>query len=321
MLDPDFFRRYRPMPAPFWQWLAIRSWQRQERRSGTRVVFEGLQVPPSTPVIFATNSTQKYDFMPIRVELARRQIPTVTLTKGKNYHWAPMAFLLSRLGVIPLASRGYLLLVDFTGLLGRRPTEDEYRALRSHLDDGTPLPTGEAFARLERTPRRVLGYPFDPTTTGYRALIDQVYAAVMKETLRLTRQAVAAGAHVQIYPEGTAASRLGQGRIGAVELSRALGLPIIPVGISGCREAFGGSGLSLRGGTITVRFGALFKPDLHALPADFQPFVPEHEARHRPVLQAATDALMKEINALLDPAYQHLEGFAADGTQGTERFL
>ena len=152
-------------------------------------------------------------------------------------------------------------------------------------------------------------------------MIHHVYAASMGESLRLTREAVAAGANVQIYPEGTAASRLGPGRIGTVQFARALGLPIVPVGMSGCREAFAGSGLSLRGGTVTVRFGAAFWPELGALPSDFEPFSPGHEARHRPVLQAATDDLMARIDGLLDPAYRRLDGFAGDGTQGTRRFL
>lgn len=321
MLDREFFRRYRPMPAPFWEWLGAKSWRAMERTSGTKVIFEGFDSPPKSPVIFATNSTQKFDFMPIRVELERRKIPTVTVTKGKNYHSAPMGFLLSRLGVIPLASRGYLLLVDFTALLKRRPTEDEYRALRSHVDEDTALPDGAPYDALRSTPRGLLGYRFDPSTTSYRALLHEVYASVMEQTLRLTREAVVAGAHVQIYPEGTAASRLGKGKIGTVEFAHALGLPIVPVGMSGCREAFKGSGLSLRGGTVTVRFGEAFRPDLSALPADFRPFVPDDETRHRPVLQAATDDLMKRIDALLDPPYRHLEGFTGDGTQGTKRFL
>ena len=320
MLDREFFERYRPLPAPFWEWLGSRSWRAQELVSGTRVVFEGFD-PPSSPVIFATNSTQKYDFMPIRIELERRKVSTVTVTKGKNYHSAPMSFLMSRLGVIPLASRGYLLLVDFTALHHRRPTDAEYRALRQHLDEGVALPGDEPFTALATTPREVLGHRFNPRASSYRAMLHQVYAAVMAQTLRLTRLAVTGGAHVQIYPEGPAASRLGQGRIGTVEFAHALGLPIIPIGMSGCREAFSGTGMRLRGGQITIRFGAPYRPDLTALPADFEPFVPEHEAHHRPVLLAATEVLMTRIDALLDPAYRRVEGFVSDGTQGTRRFL
>lgn len=319
MLDRDFFARYRPMPAPAWEWLGSRTWRAMETLSKTKVVFEGLETPPSTPVVFATNSTQKYDFMPIRVELERRRIPTVTLTKGKNYHSAPMSFLLQRLGVIPIASRGYILLVDFKAVMKRRPTEDEYRALRQHLDEGTALPYGEPFSLLSTQPRTLLGHDFDPARTGYRAFLQHVYASVMGETVRLSREAVASGAHVHIYPEGTVSSRLGQGRIGAVELAHVLGLPIVPVGMSGCREAFRGNGLSLKGGTVTVRFGEPFRPA--PLPAGFEAFVPEHEAQHRAALQAATDDVMTRIDALLDPAYRRAEGFTGDGTKGTQRFL
>ena len=114
VLDRDFFRSYRALPAPFWEWAVSRAW----RAIGKRVVFAGFTAPAS-PVVFATNSTWKYDFMPFRVELERRGIPAVTITKGKNYHARAQGFLLQRLGVVPIVSRGYLLLVDFLAEIGR----------------------------------------------------------------------------------------------------------------------------------------------------------------------------------------------------------
>lgn len=321
MLDPAFFRDYQPLPSPFWERLGSRSWSMMERRSKTVVVVEGMESVPKTPVLFATNSTQKYDFMPIRTELLRRSVPTVTVTKGKNYHSAVMGGLLKRLGVIPIASRGYILLVDFTKLLGRRPTEDEYRALRRHFDEGVALPSGPPFEQLTTTARLIVGHVFDPAAEPYRSALQRVYAFMMEQTLRLTREAVQAGSHVQIYPEGTVSSRLGTGRIGTVQFAHALRVPIVPVGMSGCREAFVGSGLRLRGGTVTLRFGAPFVPSLDALPPTFQPFNPEHENEHRPVLQAATDEVMNQIDVLLDEPYRRKAGVVSDSTQGTRRFL
>lgn len=308
MLDRDFFRTYRPLPSPFWEWVGAHSWRTLEKIAGTKVVFENFE-PPSTPVVFATNSTQKYDFMPIRVELERRKIPTVTITKGKNYHSAVGGFLLSRLGVLPIVSRGYVLMVDFTSVLKRRPSESEYRALRSHLDEGLALPA--ELNALRDTRRTLLGHDYEPP--DYRALLQRVYAGAMSETVRLAREAVAAGSHVHIYPEGTVSTRLGTGRIGAVQLAHALRLPIVPVGMSGCREA-----MFFRGGPITIRFG---KPIHVSLPNDLKPFDPEDEKRHRNILLAATEQVMAGIDALLEPAQQRREGFTGDGTQGTKRFL
>jgi 1-acyl-sn-glycerol-3-phosphate acyltransferase len=321
MLDRDFFENYQVAPAARWQRSLCALWRALEGITGTRVTFEGFDGLPSRPALIATNATQKYDFLPIRAQLLRRRVPTVTLTKGKNYHHPVSAFLLGRLGVVPLASRGYLLVVDFLATIGRRPTEDEYRTLRNHVDRGVPLPEGETTRRLESTARALLGHPFAPGGERYRDLIRRVYAAVMAQTLRLTGEAVAAGHHVHIYPEGTVSSRMGQGRTGAVQLAWALGLPIVPAGISGCRGAFVGQAPLLRGGKISVRFGHPYALPATLLPADFIPFDPEHEQRNHGALQRATGALMARIEGLVDPELRPHQGFEPDGTQGIGRFL
>lgn len=319
MLDRTFFADYPVVPSPGWEQGAVGVWQAMQRVTGTRVVFENLAALPQRPALLATNSTQKYDFLPIRAELSRARVRAVTVTKGKNYHQPVMRFLLERLGVVPLASRGYLLLVDFTQTLGRRPSEDEYRQLRSHVDQGTALP--DALARvLDETPREVLGHRFEPRVERYRAFIRRLYATVMGETLRLASEAVDAGHHVQMYPEGTVSSRLSEGRIGAVQLAWALGLPIVPVGMSGCRGAFVGQSPLLRGGQVTVRFGEPYGLPADLLPPDFVPFDPECEARHQATLKDATGALMARLDALLDPDLRRITG-ASDGTRGTRRFL
>src|SRR5947209_20549346 len=107
---------------------------------------------------------------------------------------------------------------------------------------------------------------------------------MMQASLRLAGEAVAAGCHLQIYPEGTVSSRLAQGRSGAVQFAKALGLPVVPVGMSGCREAFHGQGLRLRGGEIAIRIGEPFQLPAGALPAEFRPFDPDHEERYRSAL-------------------------------------
>jgi len=319
MLDRSFFEGYRVCPSRPWERAVATAWTAMERVTRTRVRFENLEALPKTPALIATNSTQKYDFMPIRAELKRRGIPTVTVTKGKNYHQPVMAFLLERLGVVPLASRGYLILVDFRALFGRRPHDDEYRALRSHLDAGTELPAH--LAALDRTARTLLGYAFDPAQERWRDLVHRVYACVMAETRRLASIAVRAGHHVQMYPEGTVSSRLGTGRIGAVQLAWALKLPIVPAGMSGCPDAFRGGAPLLKGGDVVVRFGAPYALPGELLPPGFAPFEPEHEARHRPALDAATQDLMRRIDGLLDEPFQSRAGFVSSGTQGTHRFL
>jgi 1-acyl-sn-glycerol-3-phosphate acyltransferase len=321
MLDRAYFQSYRAIPSAGWHRSFGFVWELIERVSRTQIRFEGLDALSGGPVLIATNSTQKYDFLPLRAILHRHRMPVVTLTKGKNYHQPVMAFLLERLGVVPIASRGYLLMVDFVSTLGRRPSEGEYRAIRDHLDHALPLPEGESGRRLQSTPRLLLGHRFDPNLERYRDLIRRIYSETMAHTLRLTRTAVEGGHHVQMYPEGTVSSRLGEGRIGAVQLAWALGLPIVPVGLNGCRGAFLGAAPLLRGGAISIRFGRPYRLPGDLLPPDFIAFDAQHEARHRLALRAATDELMSRLDALLDPELQRREGFAPDGTQGTRRFL
>lgn len=321
MLTRDFFSRYRVLPSPFWERNVGGLYSALETLNGTRVRFEGLESLPGSPALIATNSTQKYDFMPIRSELRRRGVPTVTVTKGKNYHSAPMRFLLSRLGVVPLASRGYLILVDFTSVHGRRPTDEEYRAIRQHVDNCAPLPDSAVFKALRTRARDLLGFEFAPARESFRDALRRIYREVMSETVRLSQEAVRAGAHVQMYPEGTVSSRLGEGRIGAVQLAWALKVPIVPCGMSGCRGALRGQTPLPGPGEVVVRFGSPYQLPADLLPGDFEPFSPDHEAAHRDVLRAATRDLMAKIDPLLDEPCRRQEGFVADGTRGTRRFL
>ena len=137
------------------------------------------------PVLFATNSTQKNDFMAFRWVMMKAGLPCVTVTKAKNYHDPVMRFLLRRLGVVPLASKGYFLLLDFTEAIGRRPDDAEYRALRDHLDHGARLPEGEPYDTLTSRPRALLDHRLEPAVESYRDFLQRIYARSLAETLRL----------------------------------------------------------------------------------------------------------------------------------------
>ncbi len=146
---------------------------------------------------------------------------------GPRFHPA-LGPVLAHCGVIPLAARGYVVLVDAERVAGRRLTEAEYRACRDPLDRGVPLPPG-------RTLRRA------PVARPRRAR----------------------------PPHRPVASRLGQGRVGAVMFAHALGVPVVPAGMSGCREVFRGPSMALRGGAVDARFGEAYRPELdfHQPPA------------------------------------------------------
>jgi 1-acyl-sn-glycerol-3-phosphate acyltransferase len=323
MLTERFYRDYRVLPAPAWAQFARTVFTSNVRLARTQFRVEGWDTLPDRPVLFATNSTQKNDFMGFRYVADRAGRLCVSVTKAKNYHSPIMSLFLRRLGVIPIASKGYFLLLDFTQQLGRRPTDAEYRAMRDHLDHDAPLPTGAPFEELARTAHTLLERRFEPAATPWRDFQLGLYRDALAETLRLSREAVAAGADIQMYPEGTVAPRLGRGRHGAVQLAWALGLPIVPVGMSGCPEAYAGNSplLRLRGGDITLRFGAALELPADLLPRDFRPFEPEDERRHRDTLQGfVDDRLMPALDALLDPKYRRQPGDPFVG-KGTRAFL
>lgn len=293
-----------------------------ERFTGTTIAVEGLERLPRDPVLITTNASHKYDFLPLRCFLRRIGVPTVSVAKGKYFQQRTMAWALGQVGVVPIVSRGYVLVADFVAVHGRRPDEREYRAMRDHLDLRAALPARPVFDQLRANTRTILGFAFDQSVESWRTAVLRTYERCMSETVRLARLAVHRGYHVHLYPEGTVSSRLGVGRRGAIQLARALGLSIVPVGISGCREAFRGpSSARYRGGRIVIRFGAAWSGADAALPGAFRPFDPEHERDCAPLLDGATTDLMRRIDSLLEPAYRHSPDHIHDGTTGVGRFL
>lgn len=319
MLTPGFYERYRVLPTRSTYRPAYAFYRAWVAATRTRIDVEGWDRLPDRPAILATNSTQKQDFMALRVLAEQRGVPCVTVTKAKNYHQPVMAWLLGRLGVVPIASKGYFLLVDFTQTLGRRPTDPEYRAVRDHVDRGTDLPPGPLQLLLHR-PRQVVGHRFDPAQEAWRTFLRRIYRQSLQETVRLAREAADAGYHIQMYPEGTVSPTLGQGRIGAVQLAVALGLPLLPVGMSGCPDAFWGDSPLVRGGRIQLRVGELLPVPPDLVPASFVPFDPDAETTHRAALQGLTDTLMDRIDALLDPPFRRRSELPVLG-KGTRAFL
>ena len=322
MLTAAAFRRQRAIAHPLWLWVGGTALDLQERLTRTRVDVEGFDRLSRTPVLLASNSSHMYDVFPLRCLLRRSGIPTVSVAKGKYFQQPMMQWALGRVGVVPIVSRGYLLVADFVALHGRRPDEAEYRLLRSLIDSGAPLPSSGQFDALRNTVRDIVGFEFTPATESYREALLRTYECCMLETVRLAKLAVERGHHVHLYPEGTVSSRLGVGRRGAVQLARALGLAIQPVGISGCREAFAEPrSPRLRGGRITIRFGEPWHHATAALPSSFKPFRPQHERDCAPLLDEATSALMQRIDRLLEPAYRHSQQHVHDGSIGVGRFL
>ena len=172
--------------------------------------------------------------------------------------------------------------------------------------------------RVLNTPRTVLGRPFDPTTETYGEMVNQVFGALARESISLARIALDRGSSLVIAPQGVFTSRLTKGRIGGVQFAAALGLPMIPVGVSGMLEAYPNQGLRSIGGTVHLRFGA---PVDISLPTDHIPFDKACEVRFAAQLESETQRVMEAINGLLEPAYQWDDNPEGDGIQGVARFM
>lgn len=322
MLTSRAFQRHRALPHPVWMNAAGSMLDLQERFTGTTIAVEGLERLPRDPVLITTNASHKYDFLPLRCFLRRIGVPTVSVAKGKYFQQRTMAWALGQVGVVPIISRGYVIAADFVAVHGRRPDEREYRVMREHLDVGAPLPAWPVFDVLRGRPRSIIGFAFSPDVESWRTAVLRTYERCMMETIRLSKLAVAHGYHVHLYPEGTVSSRLGTGRRGAIQLARALGLAVLPVGISGCREVFRGpTSARYRGGRIVIRFGEPWAHADAALPSSYRPFDPGHERDCAPLLDEATTGLMQRIDALLEPAYRQSPSHVHDGTTGVGRFL
>jgi len=283
-----------------------------------RFVVEGADGLPARPVLLAMNHTHYVDWIALRWVAFRLGRMQVNWVKPRTYEQGFATFL-DLTGNVPLVSRGYLLSADVRALVGRAPTEAEYRALRDHLDHGAALPEGPLFDRLAREPRDVLGLSFDPAATTWRDHVEHLFAQMMDATLAHTRALVARGLDLAIMPQGSTAMRLTNGHPGAVQAALALGLRIVPVGVSGFPQAFGDShGLPRRAGTVTVRFGAPYVPD--PIPG-LEPFLPASERAHARALRDATAGLMDRIDALLDPEHRWSQDRDRVDIEGVARFV
>lgn len=324
-IDLNVLRELDPKPNPLVAWGSAAIFMGLLKGSpGSRVTFEGLENLPQRPVIIAMNHTQFYDFLPLRAPLLFRGRRFSSWVKARAFREERVKRFLLSTGNIPLCSRGYILASDFYSLFTRRPTEDEYRAMRRHLDHGELLPEGDVFSRLEHTPRAILGRPFSPPEESWRGAMRETYYELMTAAIDHARRCVERGDHIHIYPQGTIAARLISGKIGIIQTAIALDLPILPVGVSGCREAFyKGTPMVRPNSHMIVRFGATpYSVPREEFPPNFRPFHPDDEPLYRDRLQRHVDIIMEQLNLLLEPDYQWgPDRQSEDAKQGVDRFF
>ena len=316
-------RRVDPRPNPLVWWATDKAlWLMHQVYGRVRIELQGQVPDPRQPAFLAMNHSHYYDFMPSRHALWRQLgVKSVTFTKARAYQNRLEGSFVKAIGNIPLVSRGYLISADFAAVHGRKPSEDEYRSLREHVDEGVELPAGPVYDRIREQARDMLELRFDPQSSSYREAMQARYLAAMRACVDQARRAVEAGVWLHIYPQGLYSTRLSQGRVGAVQFALALDMPIIPVGFSGMNEHFERRRMVPNtGGRLIMRFGAPRRVEGPEF-ADFEPFEPSEERRVRTALERETSAVMDAINELLEPGYRWGSDREGDGLVGVSRFF
>lgn len=289
----------------------------------THVVIEGRErIPVGGGAIFVMNHTDRYNYWPFQYALWKQGIGfTATWVKGKYYENPVLGWFMDACNNIPLPSKGYVLTKDFQRAMGRLPHDDEYAALKQFVDG--QLDPAAARARGGEGAAAFLACRFDDSPTGsYLDSLERRYDAMMRRVVELSRQALALGLDLLIFPQGTRSIRLTAGHPGAAQLALATGAPVLPVGCNGSDKLYPGNSPWSGGGTVVYRVGEPLTAEgelaRFRIPTPFVPFTREAEA-HAFTFRAVTELFMERINELLDPPYRFAEG--EGGTRGAHRFV
>ena len=299
-----------------------------------RIEVEGAENLPPGPVIFAMNHPDRYNYFPFQYWLRNQtQRYTATWVKGKYYENAGVGAFMEFTNQLPTVSRGYIVARDVKSTLGRKPTSEEYAALRALADADA---RGEAGDRLTdeqlrqipgmllRKRRDILGRLFEPSRETYAAAINATYREMMKLFVGLHDQTFAAGLDLLIFPQGTRSVRLSRGRIGLAQVALHYKLPVVPIGCNGSEKLYPSASPWAKSGRVVYRIGA---PILYGSLPDttidepYAPFTMAAEKAHRETFQRYVDGVMDAINELLDPEYRYARDQESEGVTGTERFL
>jgi 1-acyl-sn-glycerol-3-phosphate acyltransferase len=324
MLDLALYDRIRLNTRPPVQRLIADGFLRFNYRK-VDLQVEGMENIPDHPVIYAMNHTDNFNYWPFQYSLhVRKKRYTAAWVKGKNFEHPAVSAFMRYTNNIPIASRGYLITRDFIATMRRRPTDDEYRAIRDAVNHDAPIPEGAVPRELTHTPRDMMGRRFDPARESYPTALDQLFRTMMRRFLELNAHALAIGLDLLVFPQGTRSIRLSRGHIGVIQAALALKATVVPVGCNGSDLVYPGKSFVAKPGRIVYRVGKPFEPEDFAdlAPTEgFEPFSRETEAVHRARLQALTDRVMERIDTLLDERHRFSDDRTSDGTRGTARFV
>jgi 1-acyl-sn-glycerol-3-phosphate acyltransferase len=139
--------------------------------------------------------------------------------------------------------------------------------------------------------------------------IENNYYAMMERVAQISLGALfEKKLSIIIFPEGTRSVKLAEGRSGIAQLALHSEKAVIPVGCNGSERVYPGSSPIAKSGTITYRIG---KPmtvadDFKAfrIKEKFNLFSKESQQKYKQAFDAVTQAIMKNIDLLLDDRYR-----------------
>lgn len=264
------------------------------------IELEGLQNLPDGRFIIAMNHTDKFSYWPLQYALLHETGRLGTLwVKGKHIDNPFIHWFFRKMGVIPAASKGFVIHKMFKGKFDRALEKDEYSGLKKVVD-GLVCPS--AAKRMDIA----LQYMAER-----RDDINFYQEHLMNKAVALSKQAlVEDDLYMIIFPEGTRKKNLAKGFTGLARLALNMEVPVVPVACNGGDKIYP-DGLPLaRPGTVTFRFGEPLTVEDKLkdcrIPSDLGIFGPEAKAYERK-FETATDRIMRGIHDLLDVEYRNPE--------------
>lgn len=302
------------------------------RFPGIDIVFEHQERLPDHPVIYAMNHTDRFNYFPFQFKLWRDfDRYTTTWVKGKYFEQERVAKFMQWTNNLPTVSRGYIITKDFLAVMGRRPNEEEYAALRKIVDTAESETGADHASLLAKVPqalleteRDVLGVPFVPARQTYGQAINQTFHAMMSRFVDLHKEAFDKGLDLLIFPQGTRSIRMSRGHTGIAQIALRFKKCIVPIGCSGSDLVYPGSRPWGKKGRIVYRFGEPIEyQDMKPwhIEEPYHPFSREAEHKYNDRFQGLVDYTMARINELVDPEYQFDDSDAGGRVQGTDRFV
>ncbi len=279
-----------------------------------KIIMENMEnIPKGEPVIFAMNHTDRFNYWPFQYKLWRaKDYPFTTVwVKGTYFNNKILGRLLKICNTFPVPSKGYIIQEQFKKTFQRPTTRDEYRMIKDLLDQKVSLT--DVLQNATAEVRDLLSDRWNRMSsagTSFLQFIENNHCAMMERVAQISLGALfEKKLSIIIFPEGTRSVTLSEGRSGIAQLALNSEKAVIPIGCNGSETVYPGSSPIARSGTITYRIGKPMTVEdqfkAYRIKEKFKLFSKESQQRYKDRFNAVTEAIMKNINLLIDDRYRY----------------